>query len=99
MSWYLPPEPPRNEPDDPIELTPELRDYIVACILAARPSKSRQTALRVFGEPDAKLDDPWELPVEPVDWDEVEAEARRQGCSAADVIYDRAGRRPREQER
>jgi Arc/MetJ-type ribon-helix-helix transcriptional regulator len=25
-------------------------------------------------------------------WDEVEAEAARQGCSAADILFDRAGR-------
>jgi hypothetical protein len=27
-------------------------------------------------------------------WDEVEREASRQGCSAADIVFDRAGRRP-----
>lgn len=38
--------------------------------------------------------DAWELATEPVDWDELEAEAERQGCTVADVIYDRAGRLP-----
>lgn len=97
MTSFLPPEPPRNEPDDSIELTAELRDYIVACILAARPSDSRRKALQLLGDVDTEMDDSWELPLEPVDWDEIEAEARRQGCSVADVIYDRAGRPPADQ--
>jgi hypothetical protein len=27
-------------------------------------------------------------------WRELEAEAARQGCSAADIFFDRAGRKP-----
>jgi hypothetical protein len=92
MSSYLPPDP-RNEPGDSVALTPELRDYIVACVRASRPSPSRDAALGLLGD-DVVSEDTWELPVEPVDWDEIEAEARRQGCSVADVVYDRAGRRP-----
>jgi hypothetical protein len=80
--------------EEPAELSPELRDFIVACIRAARPSSSRDAALYLLGEPQFELDDAWDVPLEPVDWDEIEAEAERQGCSAADVIYDRAGRRP-----
>jgi hypothetical protein len=92
MGSHLPPDP---HSDEPIELTPELRDYMVACIRAACPSASRHAALRLLGERYDEFEDSWELPLGPVDWDEIEAEARRQGCSAADVIYDRAGRRPR----
>jgi hypothetical protein len=90
MSAFFPAGPP---PDDDVELSPELRDYLVACVRSARPSPSRDDALRLLGEVD--VEDLWELPNEPVDWDEIEAEARRQGCTVADVLYDRAGRDPR----
>jgi hypothetical protein len=36
-----------------------------------------------------------ELPEAELPWDEVEEQARRQGCSAADVIWDLSGRRRR----
>ncbi len=38
----------------------------------------------------ARWDD---LPEAELPWDEIEAAARVQGCSQADVIWDRAGRR------
>ena len=38
----------------------------------------------------ARWDD---LPEAELPWDEIEATARRQGCSSADVIWDRAGKR------
>lgn len=87
MSAYFQPAPP---PDDDVELSPELRDYLIACVRTARPSASREQALRLLGE--VGVEDLWELPNEPVDWDEIEAEARRQGCTVADILYDRAGR-------
>jgi hypothetical protein len=34
-----------------------------------------------------------ELPEAQLPWEEIEATARVQGCSPADVIWDRAGRR------
>jgi len=38
--------------------------------------------------------EPWdELPEAELPWEEVETAARTQGCSPADVIWDRAGRR------
>jgi hypothetical protein len=83
-----------QSPQEPDELTRELRDYMVACIRAARPSESRDAALRLLGEYDVELDDAWAMAGDPVDWDELEAEARRQGCTVADVVYDRAGRDP-----
>ena len=89
MSAFFPQTPP---PDDEVELSPELRDYLIACVRSARPSRSREDALRLLGE--VEVEDAWELPNDPVDWDEIEAEARRQGCTVADVLYDRAGRPP-----
>lgn len=38
----------------------------------------------------ARWDD---LPEAELPWDEIEAAARTQGCSQADVIWDRAGKR------
>jgi hypothetical protein len=38
--------------------------------------------------------DTWEFAMEPVDWAELEREAVRQGCTVADIVFDRAGRRP-----
>jgi hypothetical protein len=78
---------------DDVELSPALRNYLIACVRAARPSPTRDEALQLLGE--VEVEDLWELPNEPVDWDEIEAEARRQGCTVADVLYDRAGRDPR----
>jgi hypothetical protein len=95
---YPPYEPPPHEPDEePIELTPELRDYMVACIRAARPSRSREAALRLLGEPPSVLEDSWEMAAEPVDWDALEADARYRGCTVADLIAERATRRHDEQ--
>jgi hypothetical protein len=88
MSTFPPSDVPQEEP---AELTRELRDYMVACIRAARPSESRELALRLLGEYDVQLDDAWESAGNPVDWEELEAEALRQGCTVADVVYDRAG--------
>jgi hypothetical protein len=83
---------PRPQPGDDVELSPELRDYLIACVRSARPSPSREEALRLLGEVDVV--DLWDVPPDPVDWDEIEAEARRQGCTVADILYDRAGRDP-----
>jgi hypothetical protein len=70
----------------------ELRDYLIACVRAARPSRSRADALRLLDALD-EHEEAWEVPPVEVDWDEIEAEAQRQGCTVADVLYDRAGRR------
>jgi hypothetical protein len=79
-------------PDEPFELSPELRDYVAACLRAARPSRSRSEALAALGA--ASVDDAWELAGQRVDWTELEAEAERQGCTVADIVFDRAGRGP-----
>ena len=88
-SSVMPAPPPH--PGDESEIPRELRDYLIACVRAARPSRSQAEALRLL---DALAPPALELPVGPIDWDEIEAEARRQGCTVADVLYDRAGRRP-----
>jgi hypothetical protein len=92
MPAYFPPyQPPRGPSDDSIELTPELLEYVKACVRAAPPSSTRTETLRALG---AEADDSWAVPVDPVDWAEVEAEAARQGCTVADIVFDRSGRRP-----
>jgi hypothetical protein len=68
---------------------PRLRDYLVECVRAAPPSAMRAEALRALG---AAAPAP-QLPIGTVDWDGIEAEARRRGCTVADVLTERAGRR------
>jgi len=88
---YFPPYQPPNKPSqDRIELTQELLDYVKSCVRAAPPSSTRAETLRALG---AGAEDAWEVPVEQIDWDEVETEAERQGCTVADIVFDRAGRR------
>ena len=92
MPAFFPPyQPPREPSHDRIELTQELLDYVKSCVRAAPPSSTRAETLRALG---AGTDDAWGLPRERIDWDEVEAEAERQGCTVADIVFDRAGRRP-----
>lgn len=71
-------------------LSPQMRVYVLSCVLAARPSEARDQALRMLGHATSSSQ-----PVDdsPVDWSEIEAEAERQGCTVADVVFDRAGRR------
>lgn len=85
-----PPQPERS--GEPFELSPRLRDYVAACVRAARPSGSRAAALAALGA--AAPGDVWELSAETVDWAELEHEADRQGCTVADIVFDRAGRKP-----
>jgi hypothetical protein len=91
-AFFPPPYQPPNDPShDRIELTPELLDYVKSCVRAAPPSSTRAETLRALG---GGTDDAWELPTAGIDWGEVEAEAERQGCTVADIVFDRAGRRP-----
>jgi hypothetical protein len=71
-------------------LSPQMRLYVLSCVLAARPSEARDEALRMLGHATTRSE-----PIDdgPVDWSEIEAEAERQGCTVADVVFDRAGRR------
>ena len=48
--------------------------------------------MHITSQHQADHEDAWELPPEPADWDEVVAEARRRGCTVADVLYDRPSR-------
>ena len=66
----------------------DLRAYLIGCVLAARPSRSRVDALNALGHP---VGDAVESP-SPVDWEELEREARRQGCTVADIVFDISGR-------
>jgi hypothetical protein len=72
-------------------LSPQMRVYVLSCVLAARPSEARDQALRMLGHATSS---PSSQPIDdsPVDWSEIEAEAERQGCTVADVVFDRAGR-------
>jgi hypothetical protein len=62
------------------DLTPELRDYVLACLRAARPSRLRTEAIDAFSRATPTG------PVAPVDWDGLEAQARLRGVTLADVI-------------
>src|SRR3954452_1808707 len=80
--------PPPQDDGDHYELPPELRDYIAACVRAARPSDLRSRALAALGV--SAVDET--VPVW-IDWAGLEAEAERQGCTVADIVFDLAGRR------
>jgi hypothetical protein len=80
--------PPSDDDGDELALTPELHDYIAACVRAARPSDLRMRALVALGVAAADDVSVW------IDWDGLEREAARQGCTVADIVFDRAGRRP-----
>ena len=75
-----------NDPDfraEVPELTPELRDYVLACLRAARPSRLRTQAIDAFARvtPSAAA-----TPLAPVDWHGLEAEAVRRGITLAELI-------------
>jgi len=81
---------PPSSDDEHFHLTPELRDYVAACIRAARPSDLRSRALAALG-----VSAPAEPALVAIDWAGLEAEAARQGCTVADIVFDLAGRRPK----
>ena len=74
-----------NDPRLPSEaaaLTPELRDYVLACLRAARPSRLRTQAIDAFART---------MPTQPapplaVDWNALETEAVRRGITLAELI-------------
>jgi hypothetical protein len=70
-------------------LSPQMRVYVLSCVLAARPTEAREQALRMLGHATLRSQP---IDASPVDWSEIEAEAERQGCTVADVVFDRAGR-------
>jgi hypothetical protein len=73
-------------PDDPQlpseapDLTPELRDYVLACLRAARPSRLRTQAIDAFTR-SAPVS-----PLEPVNWLALETEAQLRGITLAELI-------------
>jgi hypothetical protein len=75
-----------NDPDfrsDLPDLTPELRDYVLACLRAARPSRLRTQAIDAFARTLPALP---AAPLAPVDWSGLEAEAVRRGITLAELI-------------
>jgi hypothetical protein len=75
-----------NDPRLPSEapaLTPELRDYVLACLRAARPSRLRTQAIDAFAR---AMPAPPTAPPIPVDWEELEREAVRRGITLAELI-------------
>ena len=74
--------------DGDLQLPAELRSYLIACVSAARPSLQRARVLRLL----CRNGGPQQLTAD-VDWDGIEAEALARGCTVADVVYERAGRR------
>jgi hypothetical protein len=70
-------------PSEAPELTPELRDYVLACLRAARPSRLRTQAIDAFAR---TMPTRPSTPLAPVDWDGLEAEAVRRGITLAELI-------------
>jgi hypothetical protein len=70
-------------PSEAPELTPELRDYVLACLRAARPSRLRTQAIDAFARSMPRTSP---TPLAPVDWDALETEAVRRGITLAELI-------------
>jgi hypothetical protein len=71
-------------PSEAPELTPELRDYVLACLRAARPSRLRTQAIDAFARTMPRATPT--SPLAPVDWDGLETEAVRRGITLAELI-------------
>jgi hypothetical protein len=61
-----------------------LRDYVLACLRAARPSRLRTEAIDTFAR--AAHAHPPTGRFEPIDWNGLETEAARRGITLADLI-------------
>jgi hypothetical protein len=81
---FGPPNDPRLPSDAP-ELSPELRDYVLACLRAARPSRLRTQAIDAFARA-MPAQAPPSAPFPPVDWEGLETEAVRRGITLAELI-------------
>jgi hypothetical protein len=79
---------PFPRPDEGRGLEPALRAYLLDCVRAAQPSALRAEALRVL----EAAGEPLRPAPHSIDWDGIEAEAVRRGCTVADVLYERTGR-------
>ena len=77
----VPPEPRRQAAP---ELSPELRDYVLACLRAARPSRLRTQAIDAFAR--IAPEPPVTGRFAPIDWESLETEASLRGITLADVI-------------
>jgi hypothetical protein len=94
MQGFFQNQPPRRPGGAPelFQHAPDLREYIASCVRSAPVSAARTEALAALG--DATVDELWDLAGVPIDWAEVEYEAARQGCTIADIVFDRSGRHP-----
>ena len=70
-----------------VELTPRLRDFTLRLVRALAPAPAHEALVEAL-EIGRRIDCP--LPKERFDWDQLEAEAQRMGCSVADRIWDGA---------
>lgn len=68
-----------------VEMTPRLRDFTLRLIQALGPTPARTALVEAF-ETARRIDSP--LLRRRLDWDQLEAEAQRMGCSQADRIWD-----------
>jgi len=76
-------------PSDAPELTPELRDYVLACLRAARPSRLRTQAIDAFTR-----SAPAQGSFEPVNWLALETEAQLRDITLADLIAEQGSDDP-----
>jgi hypothetical protein len=78
--------PPNPNPRQPLlwyeapDLTTEMRDYVLACLRASRPSRLRTQAIDAFTRCTPAG------PLAPVDWDGLEAEAEGRGITLPELI-------------
>ena len=86
---FPPPFDDRRDSTEPPELTPELRDYVLACLRAARPSRLRTQAIDAFTKAA-----PAPGGFEPVNWAALETEAELRGMTLADLIADQGADAP-----
>ena len=86
------PNDPRFDSETP-ELTPELRDYVLACLRAARPSRLRTQAIDAFARatPAAALQP---STLAPVDWAGLEEQAVLRGITLAELIAESGSDEP-----
>lgn len=75
-----------------VEFTHRMRDALVALLEGeAGITESTKTLLLRQLKTAREIDQP--LFAARLDWDELEAEAKRQGCDVLDVFWDRAGQK------
>lgn len=86
---FPPPPDDRRLPSEAPELTPELRDYVLACLRAARPSRLRTQAIDAFTR-----SAPAPGRFEPINWAALETEAQLRDITLADLIGEQGSDEP-----